>query len=250
MNDDTEFFVGWQGRAPPLLGRWLVRVGIILALAVIVAAWAFAAMQRTIGPATWDHAHAREFTGVLAAEPVPILVATSPEICGTATFLLVQPQKYGFDRDVARRMTGRVVRLRGTVLCREGHAMLEVVPGSMVAVVESPAPVPPVSDLGEHLLRGEIVDSKCFLGAMNPGVLKPHRACAIRCISGGVPPILLVREPEGQSVYYLLLGPDGQPINGDVLDFVAEPVEIRGVVQRQGELLVLRAPPEAIRRLP
>ena len=28
----------------------------------------------------------------------------------------------------------------------------------------------------------------CFLGVMKPGRSKPHRACAVRCISGGIPP--------------------------------------------------------------
>ena len=51
----------------------------------------------------------------------------------------------------------------------------------------------PYESLGKQTFVGEIVDSKCFLGVMNPGRLTPHRACAIRCISGGVPPVLLVR---------------------------------------------------------
>jgi hypothetical protein len=50
--------------------------------------------------------------------------------------------------------------------------------------------------LGTQTLIGEIVDSKCYLGVMNPGALIPHRACAIRCISGGIPPVLLVRQSD------------------------------------------------------
>jgi len=46
----------------------------------------------------------------------------------------------------------------------------------------------PSTSLGTQTLVGEIVDSKCFLGVMNPGQLTTHRACAIRCISGGVRP--------------------------------------------------------------
>jgi len=252
MNDDGEFFIGWQARMPPRTGRKLTGLTVGVALVAGAAGWGVAAMQRTIGAATWDYAHVREFTGVLTAHPAPSLRVNAPELCGTSTLLLVQPNKFGFDRALARQLDGQTVRLRGTVLCREGHAMLDVVPGSVVAV-ERPGlahvDASPVVELGEHVLRGEIVDSKCFLGAMNPGVLKPHRACAIRCISGGIPPILLVRVGAGQAVYYLLVGADGEPINGDVLDFVAEPVEIRGVVQRRGDLLVLRAPPAAIQRL-
>ena len=45
---------------------------------------------------------------------------------------------------------------------------------------------------GETRLKGEIYDPKCAFGAMKPGFGKPHRSCAIRCISGGVPPILRI----------------------------------------------------------
>jgi hypothetical protein len=102
--------------------------------------------------------------------------------------------------------------------------------------------------LGKLTLVGEIVDSKCFLGVMNPGQLTPHRACAIRCISGGIPPVLLVRQANGPPLYFLLVSHDGKPVNKQVLNLVAEPVEITGEVERQGELLILRADPVTYRR--
>ena len=93
------------------------------------------------------------------------------------------------------------------------------------------------------------MDSKCFLGVMNPGQLAPHRACAIRCISGGIPPVLLVRQQDGAALYLLLVSAAGQPVNQQVLDLVAEPVQITGEVERQGDLLILRADPSTYRRL-
>jgi len=47
----------------------------------------------------------------------------------------------------------------------------------------------------------------------------------------------------------LLVSSDGQPVNKQVLDMVAEPVQISGEVERQGELLVLRADPRSFRRV-
>ena len=114
----------------------------------------------------------------------------------------------------------------------------------------SATPRPPESlSLGTQTLVGEIVDSKCFLGVMNPGQLTPHRACAIRCISGGVPPVLLVRQKDGPSIYLLLVSADGQPVTPPVLEMGAEPVAITGEVERQGELLILRADPARYRKL-
>ena len=105
------------------------------------------------------------------------------------------------------------------------------------------------SALGSYTLRGEIVDSKCFLGVMKPGRRKPHRACATRCISGGVPPIFFVETVAGEHDFLLLVDEAGAPVNDRVLDLVAEPLEITGEVRRHGAHLVLAADPASYRRL-
>jgi hypothetical protein len=46
----------------------------------------------------------------------------------------------------------------------------------------------------------------------------------------------------------LLVSSDGKPVNQQVLEMVAEPVEITGDVERQGDLVILRADPAAYRR--
>jgi hypothetical protein len=48
----------------------------------------------------------------------------------------------------------------------------------------------------------------------------------------------------------LLVSADGHAVNKEVLDMVAEPVQVTGDVERQGELLVLRADPKTFRRVP
>ena len=103
--------------------------------------------------------------------------------------------------------------------------------------------------LGQQTLVGEIVDSKTYLGVMNPGQLTTHRACAIRCISGGIPPVLFVRQTNGPALYFLLVSRDGKPVNKQVLNLVAEPVQITGAVERQGEMLILRADVATHRRV-
>ena len=64
--------------------------------------------------------------------------------------------------------------------------MLEMTEGSLQVIGDGAGGNPSYQPLGAVTLTGEIVDSKCFLGVMNPGNLKPHKACAIRCISGGI----------------------------------------------------------------
>ena len=79
------------------------------------------------------------------------------------------------------------------------------------------------------MLGGEIVDSKCYLGVMNPGRSKVHRDCAARCLRGGIPPMLVTADAT-----YLLAGAEGA-------DFVGETVQVEGDVERSGDTLILRA---------
>src|SRR4030095_6015081 len=129
--------------------------------------------------------------------------------------------------------------------------MIEVSDGSIhvadASALQRPSATGSPVSLGKQTFVGEIVDSKCYLGVMNPGALTPHRACAIRCISGGIPPVLLVRQEDGSATYLLLVSADGKPVNQHVLDIIAEPVEITGEVERQGDLLILRADPATYR---
>ena len=127
--------------------------------------------------------------------------------------------------------------------------MIEVVSGSVEAIEANGAASAPPVDLGTQTLRGEIVDAKCFLGVMKPGRGKPHRACAARCISGGVPPVLRVETAGGEFRHFLLTDEGGATVNDRVLDLVAEPIEITGEVTRRGDLLLLAADPSTYRRL-
>ena len=104
-------------------------------------------------------------------------------------------------------------------------------------------------EVGEVVLRGEIVDSKCYLGVMNPGSLKGHRACAIRCISGGIPPVLLVRQEDGTARYFVMVLEGGGMANDTVLPYVAEPVEVKGRLVRNRSREVLYLGEGAITRL-
>jgi hypothetical protein len=79
---------------------------------------------------------------------------------------------------------------------------------------------------------------------MNPGRSKVHRDCAARCISGGIPPALVTAEGVD-----LLAGADGRPLGAEILDLIAETVEVKGVVERTGDTLVLRAARDGFKRV-
>jgi hypothetical protein len=93
--------------------------------------------------------------------------------------------------------------------------MIEIDPDSDVLgpswrVVEDAAVRAPLVLGGERAqVRGEIVDSKCFLGAMKPGAGRGHKACATLCIDGGIPPVLVEFPAVRAPVYWLLTDADG-----------------------------------------
>ncbi|MCI0746125.1 MAG: hypothetical protein L0Y58_12035 [Verrucomicrobia subdivision 3 bacterium] len=258
MNPKEEFYIGWQSKAPPGIGSQVRQTVVLLLALAIVLGILLGVAQRTIGVSVFEWGKVKSFSGILKSQPYPHLLVTRPGAkAAPATFssyYLVKPFKFGFDADAASRLDGQKVKLKGTLIYRANQTMIEVVDGS-IEPIGSPEELPhatpavqPVS-LGQRTLVGEIVDSKCYLGVMNPGQLTTHRACAIRCISGGIPPVLLVRQTNGPALYFLLVSRDGSPVNKQVLDIIAEPVEITGEVERQGELLILRADPSTYRRL-
>ena len=111
--------------------------------------------------------------------------------------------------------------------------MIELVPGSLTGGKEG-LPTNGREDLGEVQLTGEIVDSKCYFGVMNPGGGKVHRDCAARCISGGIPPAFLVRDGGGNTATLLLAN-----WKRELLDHIAEPVTVRGRLSRSAGRLTL-----------
>jgi len=86
-------------------------------------------------------------------------------------------------------------------------------------------------------LRGEIVDAKCYLGAMKPGDGRTNKECATLCVRGGIPPMLVHQTAEGRLGYALVAGIDGRAVGGVgepggfLLPLIAEPVEVEGELE-------------------
>lgn len=253
MND--EFYIGWEARAAPGIGKAARRFVVVLLAFALLVPVALALSQRMIGVSAFEWGTHKPFAGVLQSRPYPHLLVPRPgsveERQQFSVYYLVAPWKFGLNPADIAAFDGRSVSLKGTLIYRGTQTMIETMP-EWIHLNEKSAPpvaVPQTVQLGRQTLIGEILDSKCWLGVMNPGQLTPHRACAIRCISGGVPPVLLVRQKNGRAIHLLLVSAAGKPVNKQVLDLVAEPVEITGEVERQGEILILRADPSTYRRV-
>ena len=246
-----EFYIGWQTQAPTGIRSHIRKAIVLLAALALGLAVLLALAQKTIGVAAFEWGHLKTFTGILRTDPVPHLVVSQPgHGSGQSAYYLVAPFKFGLDEETIAALDGKGVTLKGTLIYRDNQTMIEAVPDSIKATSGiAPVSLQTVTNFGRQTFVGEIVDSKCYLGVMNPGRLTPHRACAVRCISGGIPPILLVRQSEGPPLCFLLVSAEGRPVNIEVLDMVAEPVEITGEVVHDGSLMILRANPATYQRV-
>lgn len=246
MNTEN-FHVGYRKTMPSALAAFVRPQVAALLLLVPLLGVLLAIFQGPFGRGSFEFGRIRDFSGIVVNGSSPTLLLDTPD--GNASrYFLCAPGKFGASGLFDDLDTARHASFRGTLITRDGRHMIEVVPDSIR--LDGPAADPDSAvSLGSMTLRGEIVDSKCYLGVMKPGNLKPHKACAIRCISGGIPPVFLVRDREGHALYLLLEGEDGRAINQEVLDFVAEALEITGRVERRQDLLVFKAEPASFRRL-
>ena len=227
MND---FYVGYLPKAPTALAGFVRKVIIVLGLLALTAALVLVIGQKPFADSAFEYGKVRSFEGVVETRPFPTLLVERPGEVGQqekySRYLLVAPGKHGAD-DFAASFDGKQVRLQGQLIYRDGGTMVEIAPGSIAVVDAAPAVQEATRDLGTVTVTGEIVDSKCYLGVMNPGQGKVHRDCAARCLSGGIPPIFITTDEvttDGRE-QFLLVGPDGFALKRDALrEFIAEPI--------------------------
>ena len=245
---ESDFYVGYLPNAPAELARRVRTIVMALTLISLLLAAVLVLSQSGFGHGVFEYGHEREFRGVIEAAPYPVLVVDRPG-GGSSRYLLSSVGKHGA-LPLVKDFVARPVIVRGTLAYRDGMTMIEIADDGL-KFDDSIRPYQTASEMSEGsiTLRGEIVDSKCYLGVMKPGNTKVHRDCAARCISGGIPPVLLVRDADGNASYYLLVGKNGETLNDSVLDLIAEPIEVTGELRRCGELLSLRADPATFRRL-
>ncbi len=218
MNDPH--FIGWFPM-PPALRRFLLPLALVAVALGLILAGGLAYSQRPPGPGRWDDSHEVSFDGIAVAEPYAML--RTP----TETILLVEAGKFGA-KDRLLPFDGNGVRATGTLLERDGVKMLELADGDAgLQAIEVKAESALEEVTTPVTLVGELVDSKCYLGAMKPGGGKTHKGCAILCLRGGIPP-LFVAKVDGTVGYYLATDSHGRPLGEDHFEFVGERVTVTG----------------------
>lgn len=249
---EDSFFIGWA-ETPPADRRFFLRLGLGLMAGTAGLGAGLAALQRAPGPGRWDPDAVREWRGVVSASPYALL--RSRDLGGGVprTAWLSCLGKCGVAAQIGA-LQGQPVVVTGSLIQRGPHAMLAVdeqgpwLRRDDAAVADPALALPALEPVGEVSLRGEILDTKCWFGAMRPSDGKLHKACAALCIRGGIPPAFFARGQDGRSALMVMTNA-GRAHGVDLLPLVGDPVSLSGRVFRSGDLLLLDAPVAAIRRV-
>lgn len=249
--NDEPMFIGWAD-TPPADRRFFLRAGIGLTAASGLLGFGVAALQRPPGTGRWDPDAVRAWRGIVSAEPYAML-RTNDLGGGPRTALLSCLGKCGVAARIGA-LSGQAVVVKGSLIQRGAHSMIAVdeegdwIRQDSSATVDPGLAFPVGQPLGDVSLSGEILDSKCWFGAMRPADGKVHKACASLCIRGGIPPAFFARGSNGAGALMIMTA-SGRAHGPGLLGMVADPVHVSGSVQRVGDLLVLDAPLTQIRRL-
>jgi hypothetical protein len=255
--NNSEFYIGWMAKAPKGFAKHVKIVLIILFPLVLIVGYLLATNQKKFSTANFEFGKKTELKGIYYNSPVPMLKVFDKNNLST-TLPLVGYGKHGaetaimeLEKEKGISLNGKEVTLKGTLIYGDGKTLLQVDKNDdPIASIEAPSTIQlQQKDLGIQTIRGEIIDPKCYFGVMKPGEGKVHRDCAIRCILGGIPPVLHVQNENGESNYYLIVGPNGETMNEAVQDVVAEPVSIEAKVVQQDDWIILFTSKENIRRI-
>lgn len=225
-----DFYVGYHRQAPATISVFMRRTVASLVILAASLGLAFALSQTEFDRGSFAFRDYRPHAGILRLKPYPRL----------GEFWLVMEGKRGFD-PAGLGPEGNSVSLRGALIQNGIDKMLEVRLGSAQPRSAKVANDNAAHEPGSVELTGEIVDTKCYLGVMNPGRGKVHRACAARCLSGGIPAGLLVRDVNGEVRVVILASSSGESISRLVAPLAGERVTVGGVLIRSGDSLILRA---------
>jgi hypothetical protein len=247
----NDFFIGWAEDMPSVDRRFFLGTGLALTAGTAALAGILSAFRNSPNTGSWNIGNIREWRGIATAQPYSMM--RTRDLDGTPRTVMLGCQgKCGVSARIGSH-AGKSVLIRGSLIQRGKHAMIAVT-DDINWIEEAPETdvsdlaFPAIKPLDDITLRGTILDSKCWFGAMSPARGKTHKSCASLCIRGGIPPAFFVKDRQDQKAL-LLMTDRGQAFGEDLLPFVADPVEISGKLQRWGDLLLIDSNAASLRRI-
>lgn len=247
MSDRDDFFIGWSAETPRRDRRFMLGAGLVLVAGAGGLGAALALDPTPIGNGFWDQGETRTLHGRISVDPYPALVTRDLGDAARTVFLATSGKT---TPHIDPALIGSAARITGTLITRGMNAMMAV---SMIAPDDASVDhlaSPPLIDRGPIMLMGEILDAKCWFGAMRPGYGKTHKACAALCARGGLPLAFCQLGACGDDVSApLLLDQDGGAFGHSILPLVADPIVLSGRLIEVGDMLQIRAALGDMRRV-
>jgi len=241
-----EFYVGYLPM--PAGDRRFIKAAIFtLVLSMLGIAAILVLTMRDPGDARWETGKVQSWSGVLLEHPYPMLVPENQK--SSALFVISMGKRGAHDRLSAH--FGKKVTLSGYELSRDGRRLIELLdtPDAIEPLESvSPSPKGEMNHIKHTILTGEIVDGKCYLGAMKPGDGMGHQSCAALCIKGGLPPMFVANTDEGDLVYYLLLIDGSTQLPDHILAMLGRPVTIEGDIAMMQGIPILQTTASLVTR--
>jgi len=248
------FFVGYLAMPKALAVFLAIFTGACLGLGAVVA-FATVAAQRDWNDASFQWGEGRQTrSGILIAEPYPVLYLPPSDSHPDGRAIPLSGVGKTGVQERAEAMDGQAVDVSGILLRLDDLEMIQVSNNNGLVPAAEPTAIeawggPGRESFGEIALKGELLDTKCFLGAMRPGQGKTHKLCANLCLIGGIPLTFVVYREEGPPEMLLLADRDGRAVTGPLLDHVSHYIELTGELERRGDLMVFKVDPATATRL-
>ena len=200
--------------------------------------------------------------GVLLLDTYPMLLHMRKgialnDVSTISRYYIVPNGKRGFSLKRLKKYHGQYVYVKGKLIYRDNQTMI-VTHTKHIKIMYGKSFLTrkilrgtKEKLIGKFTLRGEIVDSKCYLGQMNPGAGKTHRACATLCIRGGLPPLFVARFDQGNAThsYFVLVSSTNKSVNQTVLNLVGEPIVVTGNIIQKDNLYLFQVRSDQYKRL-
>jgi hypothetical protein len=253
---DKEFYVPYiEGSLGKKTKQSLRRFVFISIGIVIIGALIFSFSQNPFKNSSFELSSATKITGTYHENPYPMLRVEIAKNTFKNILLL------GFGKSSAnpfleklqsevKTLNNKTLSIEGNLIYYNGKTLLQITDDEKVILVNNSGQhLPNKKMISEMTLQGEIIDPKCYFGVMKPGFGKIHRSCAVRCISGGVPPVLATTDKNNISKYYLITDKEGNAINKDILPFIGKPSRLKGIVEQYEDWFIFRIDPKEIKVL-
>jgi hypothetical protein len=237
------FYVGYLKLPRGLRGFLIGAVAALLLLDVVTALLVFRAQPpRSFGH--WGTEGEVAYSGRFIARPYPMVrVANGP----SHAVLLVGEGKEGAP-DGLEALDGQLVEVKGYPILRGELTVLQLDQPPIRQAGDAPT-LAPAREIGDSVLSGEVVDTKCYAGAMSPGDGKPHKGCASLCLFGGIPPLFVSSGADGHPRWFILTDRQGGPINTGAAPIAGDAVRLSGKLIEGDGMSLFEVAPEQLAAL-